>query len=75
MGHEVKYNDSKIRINFRSRGYSIHKYDVELLEGDWPSDLAIITLCDGGDPDKLICHFGGHVVKCGHTAVVEVYVD
>lgn len=75
MGHEAKYKDSRIRIEFKSRGYSIHKYNVELLEGEWPNDSAIITLCDGGDPDKPPCHFGGHVVKCGRTATVDVYVD
>lgn len=75
MGYEVKYKDSKLRINFVRRGNSIHYYSVELLEGDWPSDHAIITLCDGDDPEKPACHFGGHVAKCGKQANVDVYVD
>lgn len=74
MAHEVKYKDSKLKINMRNRGYSIHYYDVELLEGDWPSDEDLITLCDGGDPAHPF-HFGGHVRKFGKTASVDVYVD
>ncbi|MFA5049164.1 MAG: hypothetical protein WC516_09130 [Patescibacteria group bacterium] len=74
MRHEVNYNGSKIIISFRCRGYSIHCYDAELLEGDWPKDSDLIALCDNTDPAHP-CNFGGHVSKFSNKASIEVYVD
>lgn len=42
------------------------EFDVRLIEGSWPNDKDLITLCDGGNPDMpfwALMHRGGEVCK------------
>ena len=71
-----EYNGAKMKIDMTYHGYSEHRFHVELVEGEWPTDNDLITLCDGDTPPASR-HFGGHVRKGpdGKSAEVSVYVD
>lgn len=71
-----EYNGAKLAIGMTYHGYSEHRFHVELVEGEWPDDNDLITLCDGDTPPHSR-HFGGHVRKSqdGMSAEVSVYVD
>jgi len=65
---------AKFTISRTYHGYSMSEYDVRLLEGDWPADNDMITICDGDEPPHSR-HFGGTVTKSGDLAHVTVYTD
>lgn len=71
-----EYNGAKLAIKSNYHGYATHSFHVDLVEGDWPSDGDLITLCDGDTPPRSR-HFGGRVQKSadGKSAEVDVYVD
>jgi hypothetical protein len=71
-----EYNGSRLSIKMVYHGYSEHRFHVELVGGEWPSDNDLITLCDGDMPPHSR-HFGGRVSKStdGKAADVTVYVD
>jgi hypothetical protein len=59
----LKYEDATIRFKMIRRGVGRHEYQATLQGGKWPSDDDLITLADGGDPDRVghPGHFGGRV--------------
>ena len=71
-----EWNGAKLRIDMTCRGYSEHRFHVELVEGEWPPDNDLVTLCDGDAPPDAR-HFGGSVAKAadGRSAEVVVYKD
>ena len=71
-----EYNGSQLSIKMTYHGYSEHRFRVELMGGEWPSDDDLITICDGDTPPHSR-HFGGRVSKStdGRSADVTVYVD
>lgn len=73
-GPVTEYNGAKLLINRTYHGYSMSSYAVELLEGAWPADNDMITICDGDEPPRSR-HFGGTVTKSGNHASVTVYTD
>ena len=68
-----EYNGAKLAISMTYHGCSEHRFHVDLVEGEWPSDGDLITLCDGGTP-PYSHHFGGSVVKSSDGQSVEVSV-
>lgn len=73
-GWVVEYGNTKLLIRFAGSHYARNEYEVELTEGEWPSDSDLFTICDGGTPPNS-CHFGGRLSKNGSKAVVSVYTD
>lgn len=71
-----EWNGAKLAIKMTHHGHATHTFHVDLVEGEWPSDGDLITLCDGCTPPNA-CHFGGRVHKGldGKSATVDVYVD
>ena len=71
-----EWNGAKLRISMVYHGAARKSFSVELVEGKWPSDGDLITLCDGDTPPHAR-HFGGVVRKSldGKSASVDVYVD
>lgn len=65
---------AKFTIERTYHGYSMSKYQVKLLEGEWPADTDLVTNCDGDEPPNAR-HFGGTVTKDGDQAYVTVYTD
>jgi len=71
-----EWNGAKMRIRMTYHGRATHSFHVDLVEGEWPSDNDLVTLCDGDTPPNSR-HFGGTVRKSadGKSAQVDVYVD
>ena len=78
----------KVEERLARRTSACHIYRVTLLEGDWPSDRDLITLCDSSQQVLNVCqeeetlnavrsHFGGQVEKTSNekVKVVHVWVD
>jgi hypothetical protein len=70
----ITWNGVKLRIIRAISGYAHKIVEVELIDGVWPSDGDLITLCDGGVPPKGFL-FGGEVKKSGAIAQVKIYTD
>jgi hypothetical protein len=72
----TEWNDFKFKVLKSTIGTSIKTYKIEKVQGDWPSDHDLITLCDGGYP-PFYYHFGGKVIKYDNDtkAVVDVHID
>lgn len=73
------YKGAKLKFHLFRRGRSTHMYTATLVSGKWPSDEALITLADGGDPSSPgdPRHFGGDVGQdpSSKTKTVTVNVD
>lgn len=71
-----EWNGAKLSIKMTYHGSATHGFHVDLVEGEWPSDGDLVTLCDGDTPPNFR-HFGGMVRKSpdGKSAHVDVYVD
>lgn len=73
------YKGAKLKFDMFRRGRSTHMYTATLVSGKWPSDDALITLADGGDPaiSGHPRHFGGDVAgnPGSKTKTVTVNVD
>ena len=65
---------AKFMIRRTRHGTASSDFVVELVEGNWPSDHDMITICDGDEPPHSR-HFGGMVRKSGNQAAVTVYTD
>lgn len=65
-----EYVDSKFEVTKIKSGYAHDVFEVELLEGKWPTDLEVCELCDPG------C-FGGEVIPNLNkpTKQVTVWTD
>jgi len=70
----TEWSGAKFTISRTYHGYSMSRYNVKLLEGEWPADNDMITICDGDEPPHAR-HFGGSVTKNGDLAYVTVYTD
>lgn len=72
--HRV-WKGAELAIERIYHGYSIHRYEVTLVAGVWPTDDELLSLCDGNTPPARF-DFGGNVEKFANSkARVEVYVD
>jgi hypothetical protein len=73
----LKLNGAKIEIKNINSRYGRTEYSIELIEGNWPSDDDLITLCDNHHNGTMtVHHFGGSVRKTsGKTANVTVFID
>lgn len=76
---EVQTLDGVLKIElFKITRTGHHEYDVYLEEGVWPTDYDLVTIADGGDPDRPWedqMHNGGKVLP-GETIrhkIVHVY--
>jgi hypothetical protein len=71
-----EWNGAKMRIRMTYHGTATHSFHVDLVDGEWPEDSDLITLCDGDTPPHSR-HFGGRVAKSAdrRSAEVDVYVD
>jgi hypothetical protein len=86
MNVVVTYNGTKLEIQSDGHGYAHSKYIATLLEGEWPKDDDLVTLCDDhgfegpdyGDELPTRRHFGGEVHSHGLDGKqkrVKVYED
>ena len=54
-----------LSIELYKCGNGYNEYDLVLLEGVWPTDKQLVTICDGGDPARgweEQMHEGGEVL-------------
>ena len=71
----IVYQGTRLNVERSAGGRANADYDVTLIEGSWPSDKDLITLCDNDHPSNPR-HFGGRVTQTGaKTKRVTVYVD
>ena len=74
----VEVNGSRFDVQHGGSGYAHTKYRVTLLEGSWPSDRDLLTLCDNHDGTMSERHYGGVVSPIDNKPnerYVKVYTD
>jgi hypothetical protein len=78
----VTFKGSRLRFRDGRNGYAHKSTEVDLLDGDWPSDRDLITLADGDEPNDDpeqrygARHFGGSVTRTTPTSAhVVVHTD
>lgn len=78
-GYVYEDEACKLMYHIIERGCATHVYLVKLLEGEWPSDEDLISICDSKSKGYFRSTFGGRVEKYempqGRYAKVDVYVD
>lgn len=74
----VEYKNTTLKIELYFSGRAHKEFDVRIVDGHWPSDKDLITLCDGGDPEKPEedqLHSGGSVFVTSDDAYRIVKVN
>lgn len=66
--HVYDSGDCCLEIELQKIGRDRVKiFEVAKVSGRWPVDYDLVTICDGGDPDKTWAeqmHKGGAVIAC-----------
>ncbi len=72
----MKWSGSEFKQLAVQSCYGKTVYRLELVNGVWPSDDDLITLCDNKFEHLVRCHFGGQVRFLGETTKeVTVWID
>jgi len=70
----IVYRGTRLSSERMERGDTVHVYRVKLLQGSWPSDDDLVSLCNRDHPTNPR-HWGGRVRRLdGGEAVVSVVV-